>query len=106
MRCAARCGQIVAEELHLPPREGLRQASRFLLQRAQARVVALGPEQARQEAFAIAAVRAELGAGDDLDDEEQARPAARSAVREAGSSQEAPSSRDVAPAAPGAGSAA
>ncbi len=76
MRCAARCGQIVAEELHLPPREGLRQASRFLLERAQARVVALGPEQARQEAFAIAAVRAELGAGDDLEDDARAGSAA------------------------------
>lgn len=69
MRCAARCGQIVAEELGLPPREGLRQAARFLVQRAGARVVALGPDQARQEALAIASARSELGLGDDLDDE-------------------------------------
>jgi glycerol-3-phosphate dehydrogenase len=61
MRCAARCGQIVAEELELAPREGMRQALAFLLQKAQTRAVALGPEQAQQEALAIAAVRAELG---------------------------------------------
>jgi glycerol-3-phosphate dehydrogenase len=69
MRCAARCGQIVAEELGLPPREGLRQASAFLLRQAAMRAPALGPEQARQEALTIASVRAELGVGvDDPDD--------------------------------------
>lgn len=61
MRCALRCGQIVAEERELPPRVGREMAVRFLVQKARARVVALGPEQARQEAFAIASVRAELG---------------------------------------------
>jgi len=61
MRCAARCGQIVAEELGLPPREGMRQALTFLTRQARTRAVALGPEQARQEALAIASVRAELG---------------------------------------------
>jgi len=61
MRCAARCGQIVAQELGLPPREGLAQAARFLAQQSLTRAVALGPEQAQQEALAIAAVRAELG---------------------------------------------
>ena len=61
MRCAARCGQIVAQELDLPPREGLRQAMTFLLRQAGTRSVALGPEQARQEALTIASVRAELG---------------------------------------------
>ena len=65
MRCAARCGQIVAEELELSPREGMRQSLSFLLQKAQGRAVGLGPEQARQEAFAIAAVRSELGVGVD-----------------------------------------
>jgi glycerol-3-phosphate dehydrogenase len=64
MRCAARCGQIVAQELELPPREGIRQALSFLSKHALARSVALGPEQARQEALAIASVRAELGAPD------------------------------------------
>lgn len=61
MRCAARCGQIVAEELELSPGEGLSQAMRFLQRQALTRSVALGPEQARQEALAIASVRAEMG---------------------------------------------
>jgi glycerol-3-phosphate dehydrogenase len=69
MRCAARCGQIVAEELGLPPSEGARQAMRFLVRQSRTRVVGLGPDQARQEALAIAAARAELGlfADDELD---------------------------------------
>jgi glycerol-3-phosphate dehydrogenase len=70
MRCAARCGQIVAQEQGLSPREGLRQASSFLLRQAAMRATALGPEQARQEAVAIASVRAELGV--DADDPEEA----------------------------------
>ncbi len=61
MRCAARCGQIVAQELSLRPREGLQQSMDFLAEKALTRAVALGPEQARQEALAIASVRAELG---------------------------------------------
>lgn len=61
MRCAARCGQIVAQELGLSPQEGLKQAGQFLVKQAQTRAVALGPEQAQQEALAIASVRAELG---------------------------------------------
>ncbi len=70
MRCAARCGQIVAEELGLPPREGARQAMRFLERQALTRAVALGPEQARQEALAIASVRSLLGAPDEEDAED------------------------------------
>jgi glycerol-3-phosphate dehydrogenase len=69
MRCAARCGQIVADELGLPPREGVAQALRFVTKQARARAAALGPEQARQEALAIASARAELGLGAD-----EARP--------------------------------
>ena len=61
MRCAARCGQIVAEEIGLPPREGARQALDFLERQAVTRSVALGPMQAQQEALAIASVRSELG---------------------------------------------
>jgi glycerol-3-phosphate dehydrogenase len=61
MRCAARCGQIVAEELDLPPAEGCAMAREFLERQARTRVVALGPEQARQEALALAHVRASLG---------------------------------------------
>jgi glycerol-3-phosphate dehydrogenase len=62
MRCAARCGQIVAEELGLPPREGIAQARTFLDRQARLRIVAMGPEQARQEALALAHLRASLGA--------------------------------------------
>ncbi|HZO16453.1 MAG TPA: FAD-dependent oxidoreductase, partial [Polyangiaceae bacterium] len=61
MRCAARCGAIVAEELDLPPADGMRQALTFLHHQARTRTCALGPEQARQEALAIASVRAQLG---------------------------------------------
>jgi glycerol-3-phosphate dehydrogenase len=61
MRCAARCGQIVAEELGLPPSAGARSARAFLVRQAKARVVAMGPDQARQEALAIATLRATLG---------------------------------------------
>ncbi|APR84229.1 Anaerobic glycerol-3-phosphate dehydrogenase subunit A [Minicystis rosea] len=71
MRCAARCGQIVAEELELPPREGMRQALAFLTRQAMTRSVALGPDQARQEALSIASVRAEIGV--DADDDEVER---------------------------------
>jgi len=72
MRCAVRCGQIVAEERGLSPREGLGQAMSFLARQATTRVVALGPEQARQEALAVAALRSEVGlaaARGDLDPE-------------------------------------
>ncbi|WP_245678230.1 glycerol-3-phosphate dehydrogenase/oxidase [Chondromyces crocatus] len=79
MRCAARCGQIVASELGLSPREGLRQAVEFLERQALTRVVALGPEQARQEALTIASVRSELGLVRDEDLE--AAPAWRSIAR-------------------------
>lgn len=61
MRCAARCGQIVAEELGLPPRDGLDQARQFLERQARTRIVALGPDQARQEALALAHLRSTLG---------------------------------------------
>jgi glycerol-3-phosphate dehydrogenase len=61
MRCAARCGQIVAQELGLPPSEGLRMAGEFLVKQARTRIVALGPEQARQEALSLAHVRASMG---------------------------------------------
>jgi glycerol-3-phosphate dehydrogenase len=73
MRCAARCGQIVADELSLPPREGMRQALSFLTRQARTRAVALGPEQAQQEALAIASVRAEIGV--DVEDAEAGRGA-------------------------------
>jgi glycerol-3-phosphate dehydrogenase len=61
MRCAARCGAIVAEELGAMPSEGMRQALLFLHRQARTRVCALGPAQAQQEAIAIASVRAQMG---------------------------------------------
>ena len=73
MSCAARCGQIVAEELDLDPRQGLRQALSFLERQALTRSAALGPDQARQEALAIAGVRAEIGLGS-ADDEGEGAP--------------------------------
>lgn len=61
MRCAARCGALVAEECGYDPQEGMRMALRFLHRQSRTRVCAMGPEQARQEALAIASVRAQLG---------------------------------------------
>jgi glycerol-3-phosphate dehydrogenase len=61
MRCAARCGQILADERGLEPRDGGRDALRFLVRQAKARAVAVGPEQATQEALALASIRSELG---------------------------------------------
>jgi glycerol-3-phosphate dehydrogenase len=65
MRCAARCGQIIADELDLPPREAIRQTRTFLERQARTRVAAMGPDQARQEALALAHARASLGVEDD-----------------------------------------
>ncbi|HEX8790853.1 MAG TPA: glycerol-3-phosphate dehydrogenase/oxidase [Polyangiaceae bacterium] len=61
MRCAARCGQIVAQERGLPPAAGLTMAREFVEKQAKTRIVAMGPEQAKQEALALAHVRATLG---------------------------------------------
>jgi len=61
MRCALRCGAIVADELGLDPREGLRQAASFLSRMARSRLPGLGPVQARQEALAIALLRSQAG---------------------------------------------
>jgi glycerol-3-phosphate dehydrogenase len=61
MRCAARCGQIVAEEQGLAPSQARAMALDFLERQARARVVALGPVQARQEALSLAHARASLG---------------------------------------------
>lgn len=75
MKCAARCGQIVAEERGLPPRYGREMALRFILRQARTRSVALGPAQARQEALNQATVRAELGVADvDLDSQRESEP--------------------------------
>ncbi|HEY8039593.1 MAG TPA: FAD-dependent oxidoreductase, partial [Polyangiaceae bacterium] len=61
MRCAARCGQIVAEETGRTPAEGLAMACDFVERQAATRVVAMGPEQAKQEALALAHLRASMG---------------------------------------------
>jgi glycerol-3-phosphate dehydrogenase len=57
MRCAHRCGQLVARELDLPPSTGRAQAGAFMVKQAKMRAPALGPEQARQEALTIATLR-------------------------------------------------
>ena len=62
MRCAERCGQIVARERELPPSEGRAQAHAFLVKQAQMRAPSLGPEQAVQEALALAQMRGTGGA--------------------------------------------
>jgi glycerol-3-phosphate dehydrogenase len=61
MRCAARCGQIVAEARGLAPRDGARQALRFLARQAANRAPVAGELGARQDALALASIRAELG---------------------------------------------
>lgn len=61
MRCAAHCGRIVAELTERSPAEGHAMAVRFLEVAAKRRLSTLGPEQARQEALALAAQRAQVG---------------------------------------------
>jgi glycerol-3-phosphate dehydrogenase len=61
MRCAARCGAIVAEMNGESPATGRRHALDFLDQAGRRRVCAVGPEQARQEALLLASVRSSLG---------------------------------------------
>lgn len=68
MRCAARCGQILAEEREMSPGEGQRLAGKFLGEQVKTRIVAMGPEQARQEAIALASLRSELGISSDEGD--------------------------------------
>jgi glycerol-3-phosphate dehydrogenase len=63
MRCAARCGRIVADMTGRSPEQGLGLALSFLQGAARRRLATQGPEQARQEALAIASLRAELGVG-------------------------------------------
>jgi glycerol-3-phosphate dehydrogenase len=63
MRCAARCGRIVADMTSRSPDDGRRMALEFLEMAAKRRISALGSEQARQEALLLAVLRAELGVG-------------------------------------------
>lgn len=61
MRCAVRCGRIVAEMTGATAGEGLGMAFEFLRAAAKRRVSGIGPEQARQEALALAALGSEVG---------------------------------------------
>lgn len=61
MRCAVRCGRIVAEMTGATAGEGLGMAFDFLRAAAKRRVSGIGPEQARQEALALATLGAEVG---------------------------------------------
>jgi glycerol-3-phosphate dehydrogenase len=63
MRCVCRAAAIVAAERGRPAMAGMQDALRFLHRQARTRVVGLGPDQARQEALAIAHLRSELGLG-------------------------------------------
>jgi glycerol-3-phosphate dehydrogenase len=65
MRCAARCGQIIAEELDLDPRTTRADSLRFLVRQAAVRAPCVGNEQARQEALVVASLRSELGSFED-----------------------------------------
>ncbi|HEX2879311.1 MAG TPA: glycerol-3-phosphate dehydrogenase/oxidase [Polyangiaceae bacterium] len=63
MRCALRCGQIVAEMTEQSPAAGQRMAL-DLVQFTQARRLSvLGPEQARQEVLTVQALRSQLPCG-------------------------------------------
>jgi glycerol-3-phosphate dehydrogenase len=64
MRCAGRCGAIVAEMTDRSPAVGRRLALEFLEQAGRRRAPAVGPQQARQEALGLAAARSALGHGE------------------------------------------
>jgi glycerol-3-phosphate dehydrogenase len=61
MRCAMRCGAIVAEMTGRSPLDGQRMALDFMEATARRRLSAVGPIQARQEALLLAAMRAQVG---------------------------------------------
>jgi glycerol-3-phosphate dehydrogenase len=61
MRCAARCGAIVAEMTGRSPADGPRLAREFVAAQARRRWPAMNPLQARQEALTRASLAAELG---------------------------------------------
>lgn len=61
MRCAARCGALVAQMKERSPEAGRRDALRFLERALARRLAAVGPAQAQQEALALAHLRAEVG---------------------------------------------
>jgi len=61
MRCAARCGAIIAEMTDRSPEHGRRLALDFFTLAARRRASAIGPLQARQEALQLATIRSALG---------------------------------------------
>jgi hypothetical protein len=63
MRCALRCGRIVADATGQSPDAGQRLALEFLAQGARRRSAAIGVTQARQEALALSVLQAETGSG-------------------------------------------
>jgi len=65
MRCAARCGRIVAAATGRSPQAGLSMALAFLHGAARRRAAAIGGQQARAEAIALGSLRAELGTSAD-----------------------------------------
>jgi len=65
MRCALRCGRIVADATGRSPEAGQHMALDFLVQGARRRSAAVGPAQARQEALTLSALQAEVGSRSD-----------------------------------------
>ena len=61
MRCALRCGRIVADATGQSPQQGFVMALSFLRASARRRSAAIGAAQARAEALALGSLRAELG---------------------------------------------
>lgn len=61
MRCAVRCGRVVASMRGQSPECGVHMGVEFLVAAARRRAPAVGPAQARQEALSLSSVRAELG---------------------------------------------
>jgi glycerol-3-phosphate dehydrogenase len=63
MRCALRCGRIVADATGRSPEAGQQMALEFLTQGARRRSAAVGAAQARQEALSLSVLQAEIGSG-------------------------------------------
>jgi hypothetical protein len=61
MRCAARCGRIVADMTGQDAQAAERMALTFLNGAARRRASGVGPEQARQEALHLAFIHSQLG---------------------------------------------
>lgn len=65
MRCALRCGAILADAREQSPERGRRSALAFLDGALARRLSIVGPAQARQEALALSVLRSELGADEE-----------------------------------------